>query len=268
MEKITLDAVKKYGYGFGRDSYGRITLRAGTPTDTHITAAQLRAWTAAQRLTAAAQKIGQIPQEHDNISWDRKKRADGSALHVEVYDFAAAAVIICIRETEGSKYGVATTSKTYKIIRRMDGVVTVADVSLPVAKYAKMAGVQHGEIIAKALGVGQLKLLGNPAPVPEITYKALAIDAAGNLRSIYNAEPYKIGEEKKQGVRAGHEGGYYSYKTVEEALNAEFPGDSELLHQPRVIVRCVVSGKKLVYSGNKISRTSITLQEIVASVIQ
>jgi hypothetical protein len=157
MEKITLDAVKKYGYGFGRDSYGRITLRAGTPAKAHITEEQLRAWTAGQELITAAQNRGLFPQEYDNISWDSKMRASGNAMYIEVYDIAAEAVIICIRQAVGSRYGVATTSKTYLIIKRTNRGVTVSILEIPVGEYAKMAGVQYGEIVKKA-GGGTLKL--------------------------------------------------------------------------------------------------------------
>ena len=64
------------------------------------------------------------PAAYDTISFDRKGRADGSALHHEYYDLTADAGIICIRRTEGSKYGVKTLSKKYYLLENIAGVAT------------------------------------------------------------------------------------------------------------------------------------------------
>lgn len=77
-----------------------------------------------------------LPKCFDTIEFDRKRRASGSALHHEIYDLNDTEVLVCIRKTSGSKYGVTTDSKEYYLVNE----TSVNEVSKAVAaKYAKAA---------------------------------------------------------------------------------------------------------------------------------
>ncbi len=65
-----------------------------------------------------AMDSGAIPAGYDTIAFDRKGRASGGAVHLEVYDYDISrdVVLLCVRKTVGSKYGVATKSKKYYLL--------------------------------------------------------------------------------------------------------------------------------------------------------
>ena len=95
---------------------------------------------AIKTMLAQAVKQELIPKSFDSLEWDKKKRASGTAIHHEIYDFARGAVIVCIRHASGSKYGVKTDSKEYYMLTRSKGVVSCRE--LPknqVAKICKVA---------------------------------------------------------------------------------------------------------------------------------
>ena len=88
-----------------------------------------------------------IPTAYDTIAFDRKSRASGSATHRELYDFDGESSVVLVRTTEGTKYGVKTTSKTYYLLTAS----TATEIKLNVAHLAK-GGFPFGYIIAKANG--------------------------------------------------------------------------------------------------------------------
>lgn len=199
-------------------------------------------------------------QSYDNISFDREGRAEGEAMHIEIYDIASDAVLVCHRHTVGSRYGVATKRKGYYLLSG-DGCVPV---SLPVARYAKADNV-IGSIIAKIRGVCDAAKL--PRQPVRDAYKAVAIDNDDTIRSIYSGESYTLGRRYANTVRPNHNGGYYSYPTIEQALNCEVPQNSRLLTCPRAIVRCEISGNIARYNNGKQASTYLRPIEIVASVL-
>jgi len=98
--------------------------------------------TQAFQMLAGLEVSGLCGKSFDNLDWDRKHRASGNARHFELFDFNETSILFVIRETEGSKYGVKTTSKHYKYYNGSE----VQDVHINVAKYAKL-GFEAGKII-------------------------------------------------------------------------------------------------------------------------
>jgi hypothetical protein len=113
-------------------------------------------WADARCLITLAIEKKRIPANYDYITRDRKGRFDGAAMHHEIYDIAEHGrhVLLCIRETEGNKYGVKTTKKEYFIISAHGpGVRVKAAPKAKAAKAAKQAGDDnYGAAIAVCLG--------------------------------------------------------------------------------------------------------------------
>ena len=243
-----------------RDGYGAAYARTGSRTERPRPETILfdEAWS----MIRAAEQQEKIPGSYDSISFDRRGRADGSALHHELYDFAKNAAVVCIRETEGSRYGVKTLSKKYMIIvRGEDGEITAEYTTEPVAKLAKV-GNPFGSIVARVLGLDGAATLAT-GPRIDIAFKALAL-VDGELRSIFSGELYELGQEKRQVAQSNHSGGYYCYDNLYDAKNCEVPTESVYRSAPRVVVKCEVHGKKIVYGTGKMARTYLKPIEIVA----
>lgn len=219
-------------------------------------------WDALALIAEAARKK-KIPQAYDNIDFDKQGRADGDALHSELYDFGPKAAIVCIRRTEGSRYGVRTLNKSYTLIKRQGRGLRVTPATGPIAKWAKAAGEQWGLVIRRIQGDKNAIALTNPLQW-QTAYKAVAIADDGSLHSIYNGDGYALGKLYKEKTQDNHNGGYYCYNSLAEALQAEVPASSKMLAASRVIVRCDVAGRSITY-GNKISYTYIRPVEVVAS---
>lgn len=244
-----------------RDGYGAICSRTGSRIERPRPETILfdEAWS----LIREAEQQKKIPGSYNSISFDRKGRADGDAIHHELYDFAKNAAVVCIRETEGGRYGVKTVSKKYMIVvRGEDGDLTAEYTTEPVAKLAKMAINPFGSIVARILGLDGAATLATGSRI-DIAYKALAL-MNGELRSIYNGELYELGQEKRQVAQSNHSGGYYCYDNLYDAKNCEVPTESVYRSAPRVVVRCEVHGKKIVYGTGKMARTYLKPIEIVA----
>lgn len=212
-------------------------------------------WRDAQELIAKASATKKIPESYDDITFDRKRRASGSAIHHEVYDIHPdpLRVLVCIRETDGSKYGVRTLSKTYYIIKRHGKGVSVTPAKKAIAaKAAKSAGCEIGCAISMLEGKKKLYL---PRACPDgIAYKKLAIGDDGRLYSVYDGSPWIIGQERREKALKDHNGGLYVYESIEDAKHAPFPPESALKDSTKAIVKCRVGGnycrydKKLAFS--------------------
>lgn len=218
----------------------------------------------ALELASEAASKGKIPVAFDTISWDRKGRSSGEALHHAVYDLTVdgKAALICCRATEGTKYGVRTVAKTYYLIRRHGRGLRVTEANK--AKAAKAAKLAEALGDAIAICEGKAKL---PQKIATATgYKAVAL-VDGELRSIFSGETYKLGIRRAQKAYDDHKGGYYWYPNLIQALSAEVPPASELVGAPRVIVECEVQGQPLYYDNNKRASTYIKPMAVVASVL-
>ena len=252
-------------WAISRDNYGAVCVvrwssSAASPR------AIISAYQAAELLIPAAVKNKSIPAAYDSIGFDNKNRADGSALHHELYDFAPDAAIICIRKTEGTRYGVKTLNKSYMIIERIEGKIVASKVSIPVAKFAKLPDIKFGQIISRVRGEEGAVKLPVALSAWDTAYKALALDG-DTLRSIFSGEEYVLSKLKTERAQDDHNGGYYVYPTIEQALQAQVPDSSKCLNLPRVIARCEVSGRAVTYGNGKIARTYLRPLEIVAAVL-
>lgn len=107
---------------------------------------------AAHELVALAAKSGKIPAARDTIERERRGFS-GSAQHHEIYDLnpTASVVLLCLRRTRGTKYGVGTLEKRYVLLRRHGRGVSVEDVapSATVARWAKHSAETLGFTVAQ-----------------------------------------------------------------------------------------------------------------------
>jgi len=95
-------------------------------------------------------------------------------------------------------------------------------------------------------------------------YKQVAVADDGKFLSVYNGTTeYQIGQEIKQQVRQGHNGGFYVYETAEDAKNARFPSSSAALHMPRRLIVVTVAGNYCRYDNGKLAFGSITPTRII-----
>lgn len=96
-------------------------------------------------------------------------------------------------------------------------------------------------------------------------YKAVAV-VDGRFVSIFDGETeYAIGQELKQAARQDHSGGFYVYKSIDEAQDVRVPSSSKLQNAPRAILRVKAEGTYCRYE-NKLSFSRVTPVEVVATV--
>lgn len=228
---------------------------------------EIAAYRAATQLLARAVAAGSIPQAYDGIEWDRQRRADGTALHHDLYDVAQQSAIVCIRRTEGSRYGVATKSKSYLLITESDEhEIAAADLSAPIAKYAKLPATSLGAIIAHVRGEKKLSL-GHP---PVVGYKAVALEADGTYRSVWDQSEWALGLTRVERVAPEHGGGYYYYRDLATLLAAA--RDNQIFgaarnHRRLAILAIRAEGRHIEYSSGKYAASRITVLEQIGSII-
>lgn len=233
-------------------------------------------WLAALQLIKAAEISGAIPGSYDTIGFDRKGRADGSALHHDLYDFAPRAAIVCIRRTEGTQYGVKTLSKTYMLIESRRRKITAREITIPVAKYAKMQMLHYGDIVAIAQGKKRITLV-TPGQLRRQEmlktvhrgYKAVAIDQDGRYISVWDGSPWEIGVARIEVAHQDHIGGLYYYQDfqamLEAAKNNGIFGRSKNHHRLAVL-EVEATGIHIRY-GHKLAASKITPVRQIASII-
>ncbi len=225
---------------------------------------------AAWQLVKQAAEKKKIPARCDTISRDRKGRFDGEACHHEIYDIAPTGnkVLLCVRETEGSKYGVKTLSKTYYLVSKHGKGVKVEEANKAVAAKAAKAA---GNLIGYAIEVvtGKARLQGKALEV-RTGYKALTADAEGNLVSVWDESAWPLGKTRIEAATADHSGGFYYYASLDEVLAAAADNDifgDAREHQNLLIARVEVAGREYVTSSGKRCATRIKPVEIIASVM-
>jgi hypothetical protein len=255
-----------------RDSYGSLCAKrwAAPPTTDSDRALLAQAYTLCNRAAA----IGQISAATDDISFDSKGRADGSAVHHEIYDLklergAVRTVLVCVRETEGTRYGVKTLSKAYYLITKTGRTtVTVPASKSTSAKFAKLASRTLGTAIA---GVqGKIKYTP-PALKPAVGYKIVAKTESGDYVSVFDCSSWTLGVERCEQARDDHGGGYYYYDSVDEAIRQA--ALNETFHtawvagKKLVAVECQVRGNRVRYDNDKIAATRLKPIREIASVL-
>lgn len=249
-----------------RDSYGELFV-SHTAND-----ADRDLYLAAMALVQHAAKKKLIPGSYDGISFDRKGRADGDAVHHEIYDIYpdGRAVLVCVRVTEGTKYGVKILSKTYFLVAKRGRGVTVTGANKAVAaKAAKSCGNTIGGAIIIVSGRGKL-----PMPLAEkrTGYK-LVKRANDALVSVWDGSPWPLGKTRTERATPTHDGGFYYYASIDEALEAAAHNEvfgSAREHKQLVVVEVEASGKHYEHSatyGTKLCATRIKpIREVAMTV--
>lgn len=259
---------------FNRNQYGEILKPVsamsafGAPCSSQY-ACDLYAETC--HLIKLAVKSGRIDAAYDDISFDRKRRAEGSARHHEIYDISddARHLLLCVRETEGSKYGVRTTSKEYFVISTHGKGVRVQ--SAPKSKAAKAAkqAVNPGDAIAVCLGKKKLQPTVT-AWEKETCYKIVAV--ADDFISVFDNSPWTLGKARREASTKSHDGGFYVFPTVEDALiawnNRQAFADEWMTAERYSLLECECSGRRYLHDNKKICVTQVRpVAEIAALLI-
>lgn len=206
---------------FSRTQYGELTAaRKGFVVDAEAQS-MLNAAMAMAKAAAAKKKI---PAAFDNMTWERinsrigNKRV-GDALHHEIYDISEDGkhVLLCCRAVEGNKYGIKTVSKQYFILHKHGTGVRVEEASKAIAaKAAKQAG--DGIGLALDILSGKAKL--DSSLEIRTGFKVVTRNEAGELVSVWDGSGWPIGKRRGEKATDSHDGGFYYYRTAEEALAA------------------------------------------------
>lgn len=249
------------------DNYGALCLTR-TATDDRVL------FDAGQALVSQAAKKKLIPFAFDSISFDRKHRAAGRALHHEIYDLElfrgrVRSVLICLRSAEGSKYGVRTTEKEYAILTRTGRTVALTDAPKSIAAKAAKTAQALGDAIRVCRGDTKLSIPQQPA---RSGYKIVArTDRPGVFASVWSPDfGYKIGKTVVEKVLKNHKGGLYYYRSLTDAIAAAAKNEvfsKSCNHRRLAILSVSVRGREIDYGEGKIGVTSITPTAEIGSVL-
>jgi hypothetical protein len=211
---------------------GKMKMTTTTASFTRSTYGELRGLTpdgrcivlGAMALVQSAANSGKLPTAYDTISFDKKRRADGGAIHHEIYDTneIISRVLVCVRESEGTRYGVKTLSKNYFVVARHGRGIRVLPANKAVAAKAAKAA---GNTIGGALNVvlGKCKLPVKPAAI-RTGYKLLARTESG-YASVWDGSEWALGQPRIEAASDDHTGGYYYYASLDAALLAASAND-------------------------------------------
>jgi hypothetical protein len=228
----------------------------------------------ARALVALAR--GKVPAQYDDMRWGRsgKERGHriGYACHHEIYDLnpEGTRALVCVREVEGTRYGVKTTSKEYFVIARHGLGVRVLPANKAVAaKAAKAAGETLGMAIEVALGKAKLPV--KPAEI-KTGYKLLVRGDDGFV-SAWDGSAWQIGKARVEAASDNHTGGFYYYADLGEALEAAAANDvfgSAREHNRLAVVEVQASGRHYAHRavhGTKLCATRVMPVREIASTI-
>lgn len=251
-----------------RGAYGELLfINQGYSADQNLTP-EVAAWRDAWKLVAGAETKKLIPESYDHITWDRKHRADGYAREYDLYDYRKNAAIVCVREKEGNRYGVKTTSKTYYLVTSYRRKITATEIKIPVAKYAKMTILHLGDIVAIATGEKKITLQNATHQVHH-GYKAVAIDTDGAFVSVWDGSAWEIGKTRIEAARGDHNGGLYYYRSLpalERAIKTNSVFTDQHNHHQLAILEVEATGSHVCY-GDKYSATRLTpIRQIASSI--
>jgi hypothetical protein len=250
---------------FSRDAYGQLVVDYSPSDD------QQKTVDAARKLVAMAASRGKLPSAYDDIAWDKKGRANGNALRHEIYDISPDTnrVLVCVRESEGSKYGVRTTSKTYFVVAKHGRGVRVLAANKAVAAKAAKSAKTLGDAILVALGKMKCPIKRGAV---RIGYKLLKRNGE-HFASVWDGSEWKLGVSRIESATADHTGGYYYYATLDECLQAaacnDVFGDARR-HNQLAIVEVEASGNHYGHeseAGLKLCATKIKPIREIASTL-
>ncbi len=226
--------------------------------------------------TLVAQAGSKIPTSYDNMEWGRsgKERGHriGEARHHEIYDVnpEGTRALVCVREVEGTKYGVRTCSKEYFVVARHGRGVRVLPANKAVAaKAAKIAGENLGQAIKVALGKAKLSVKASEI---RTGYKLLVRTDTG-FESAWDGSEWVIGKARIEAATDDHTGGFYYYATLDEALKAAAANDvfgNAREHGKLAVVEVHASGRHYAHRaahGVKLCATKVAPVREIASTL-
>lgn len=219
-------------------------------------------------LHAASKK--RIPGSYENMEWVRinsrvgKKRI-GSAVHHEVYDVTADGrqALICVREVEGTKYGIKTVQKNYFVLTRHGKGVKVSEASKAVAAKASKARGNLGQALEVVLG--KAKLIVESAK-PRTGYKLVKRNQEGGLESAWDGSAWTVEKTRVEAATSDHSGGYYYYATEGEAVAQAKSGTvfgNARDHDDLVLVEIEAAGKEYQYESGKRCASRMTITRVM-----
>jgi len=230
----------------------------------------------AQARALVATAKAKLPASYDHMSWGRsgkeRGRRIGQACHHEIYDVNAEGTraLVCVREVEGTKYGVKTLSKEYFVVARHGLGVRVLPANKAVAaKAAKAAGETLGMAIEVALGKAKLPV--KPAEI-KTGYKLL-VRADDGFASAWDGSAWQIGKARVEAASGNHTGGFYYYADLSEALEAAAANDvfgNAREHNRLAVVEVQASGRHYAHRavhGTKLCATRVMPVREIASTL-
>lgn len=244
-----------------RTEYG-VLYQAG-----NATTADVEMLDAALRLADMAADAGKIPAAIDDMAWGRtgKERGHriGTATLHEVYDLTPSAALICVRETEGTRYGIKTLGKAYFVITKCGRGVRVSPANKAIAaKAAKAAGSTLGTAIAVCQGKKPL-----PAPACaaiRVGYKIVRREGEGYI-SVWDDSPWTLGALRTEAATPDHTGGFYFYATLDTAVAQVAARETfgDLREYDRLaILECEVSGREFENHAKKCATRVRPVREV------
>lgn len=225
----------------------------------------------ARELVRMATSKGKIPAAFDGMSWEKissrigyKKTRD--AAHHEIYDISPDGkhVLVCYRAVEGTKYGVKTTHKEYFIVHKCGTGTRVEQANkATAAKLAKASGDGLGLAIDILTGKAKPTLLK-----AQIRYgfKLVKRNEAGELVSVWDDSPWTLGVQRGERATSNHTGGFYYYRTAEEALEAASKNEvfgPMVEHSGLVLLAVESSGNEYRFNSGKLCCTYLKPTSIV-----
>lgn len=224
-----------------------------------------KAYAHAQQILALAIKKGMLEPEYCDV--DRKHR--GSARNYDLYDFAPGVALVQQRDTTCTKYG-NRPKKQYWLIRRNGaGKLTVESADHAKARIAKLAksDLPFGGIIAAITGKKAVKIK-TATSAGQTGYKVVALDSTGALVSVWDASPWPVGQWRVERATNNHQGGFYYYATVGEAVaaaqnNEVFGNTGKDANKTLVLVRVELKGRTFHIGQGKCCATYLRVIEII-----
>lgn len=225
----------------------------------------------ARELVRMATSKGKIPAAFDGMSWEKISsrigyKKTGDAAHHEIYDISPDGkhVLVCYRAVEGTKYGVKTTHKEYFIVHKYGTGTRVEQANkATAAKLAKASGDGLGLAIDILTGKAKPTLLK-----AQIRYgfKLVKRNEAGELVSVWDDSPWTLGVQRGERATSNHTGGFYYYRTAEEALEAASKNEvfgPMVEHSGLVLLAVESSGNEYRFNSGKLCCTYLKPTSIV-----
>jgi len=264
--------MEKIKTNFDRDKYGKIEFSVFKTDNSENYLRDLQS--EAFCLISSAAEKRKIPMAYNLIERNFKKGTfNGDATVHEIYDISEDGrhCLICVRDTEGNKYGVRTTLKSYFLISAhgKTGVRVRPASKGKAAKAAKQAK-NPGDAIAVCLGKKKLKSALNKNKM--VGYKIVKKTKTG-YASVYDDKvSWVLGKKKIEAATADHTGGFYVFDNVNQAIKIWSENSvffSELIGEDDkfALLKCECQGRRYRHDSQKICISGVKPIEVVANFI-